>query len=185
LFPLAEELTIPDGVITKDKVLVQLQKGYQIYIFVGHGQANSQYPDQGYIELAIKTSKTPAAKTIRLTMADLKTINWLGAEMVMLVGCETAGGKLYRGAGISGLQQEFLALGAKNVLGNLWEVDATFAIPQAQDFLATWAATWDSPRALQTSQRQTMQALRESRYYQQLPHPYFWGSAVLLTAASH
>ncbi|MDZ7362576.1 MAG: CHAT domain-containing protein [candidate division KSB1 bacterium] len=184
LFPRAEELIVQGGNVTKDQVLAQLQQGYRVYIFVGHGQANSQYPDQGYIELAVKTSKAAVAKTIRLTMADLKTINWLGAEMVMLVGCETAGGKLYRGAGISGLQQEFLALGAKNVLGNLWEVDATYAIPQAQDFLATWAATWDLPRALQASQRQTMQTLQESRYYQ-LPHPYFWGSTILLTATHH
>ncbi len=184
LFPLAEELIVQDGNAAKDHALAQLQKGYQVYIFVGHGQANSQFPDQGYIELAIKISKAAATKTIRLTMADLKAINWLGAEMVMLVGCETAGGKLYRGAGISGLQQEFLALGAKNVLGNLWEVDATYAIPQAQDFLATWAATCDLPRALQTSQRQTLQRLQESRYYQ-LPHPYFWGSAILLIATHH
>jgi CHAT domain-containing protein len=184
LFPLAEELIVQDGNAAKDQAMAQLQKGYQVYIFIGHGQANSQFPEQGYIELAIKTSKAAATKTIRLTMADLKTINWLGAELVMLLGCETAGGKLYRGAGISGLQQEFLALGAKNVLGNLWEVDATFTIPQAQDFLATWAATWDLPRALQTSQRQTMQTLQESRYYQ-LPHPYFWGSAILLTATHH
>jgi CHAT domain-containing protein len=184
LFPLAEELMISDSSLTKDKVLAQLQKEYQVYVFLGHGQANAQYPDQGYIELSVKTPKTTTAKIIRLTMTDLKTITWLGAEMVMLIGCETAGGKLYRGTGISGLQQEFLSLGAKNVLGNLWEVDATFAIAQAQDFLMTWAATWNLPRALQASQCQTMQTLRERRYYQQ-PHPYFWGSAVLLTATHH
>jgi CHAT domain-containing protein len=181
LFPLAEELTVPDGAFTKEAVLAQLQKDHQIYIFLGHGQANSQYPEQGYIGLAVKTPKTPAAKMIQLTVADLKTINWLGAEMVMLIGCETASGRLYRGTGISGLQQEFLTLGVKNVLGNLWEVDATHAITQAQDFLITWAKTRNSAHALQASQRQTVQALQGHRYYQQ-PHPYFWGSSVLLTA---
>ncbi len=113
-------------------------------------------------------------------MADLKTINWLGAEMVMLVGCETASGRLYRGTGISGLQQEFLSLGVKNVLGNLWEVDATHAISQAQDFLSAWVTTRNPARALQESQRQAVKTLQGHRYYQQ-PHPYFWGSTVLLT----
>jgi CHAT domain-containing protein len=180
LFPLAEELMVQDSAFTKDKVLAQLQKDYQAYIFVGHGQANSQYPDQGYIELSVKTPKAPATKIVRLAMADLKTINWLAAEMVMLVGCETVGRKLYRGTGISGLQQEFLSLGVKNVLGNLWEVDATHAILQAQDFLTTWAMTGDPLRALRESQLKAVQRLQGHRYYQQ-PHPYFWGSSVLAT----
>ena len=101
--------------------------------------------------------------------------------MVMLVGCETAGGKLYRGTGISGLQQEFLSLGVKNVLGNLWEVNAPHAIAQARDFLTTWAMTGNPSRALRESQLKAVQGLQGHRYYQQ-PHPYFWGSAVLLTA---
>jgi CHAT domain-containing protein len=182
LFPLAEELTVPDSAFTKEAVLTQLQKDYQVYIFLGHGQANSQYPDYGYIELSVKTPRAPAAKMVRLTVADLKTINWPGVEMVMLVGCETASGRLYRGTGIAGLQQELLSLGAKNVLGNLWEVDATYAITQAQDFLTAWVTTRNPSHALQASQRQAVQTLQGHRYYQQ-PHPYFWGSAVLLTAA--
>lgn len=183
LFPLVEELAVPDSTFTKEAILAQLQKDHQIYIFLGHGQANSQYAERGYIELSVKTPHASADKIIRLTVADLKTINWLGAEMVMLVGCETASGKLYRGAGISGLQQEFLSLGVKNVLGNLWEVDATFAISQAQNFLPNWATAGNPVRALQASQCQAVQAFQGDRYYQQ-PHPYFWGSVVLLTSIS-
>jgi CHAT domain-containing protein len=183
LFPLAEELTVPDRAFTKEMVLAQLQKDKQVYIFLGHGQANPQYPDYGYIELSVKTPRTSPAKIMRLTVADLKTINWLGAEMVMLVGCETASGRLYRGTGIAGLQQELLSLGARNVLGNLWEVDATHAIAQAQDFLTAWVTTGNPSRALQASQSRVVQTLQGHHYYQQ-PHPYFWGSAVLLTTTS-
>jgi CHAT domain-containing protein len=183
LFPLADELAVADSSFTKEAVLAQLQKDYPIYIFLGHGQANPQNSDYGYMELSVGTPQAPAAKVIRLTVADLKTIDWLGAEMVMLVGCETASGRLYRGTGIAGLQQEFLSLGAKNVLGNLWEVDAAHAISQAQAFLTAWVTTWNPSRALQESQRQAIETLQENRYYQQ-PHPYFWGNAVLLTAQS-
>jgi CHAT domain-containing protein len=183
LFPLVEELTVQDSAMAKASVMAQLQKPHQLYIFVGHGQANTLHPNYGYIELSVKMSKASLPQRIHLTVADLKAVNWLGAEMVMLVGCETASGRLYRGSGISGLQQEFLALGAKNVLGNLWEVDATHAIPQAQEFLTTWATTSSLSRALQESQRKTVQTLLEHRYYQR-PHPYFWGSSVLLTASA-
>jgi CHAT domain-containing protein len=92
IFPLTEELTVKDSVFTKDDVLARLLQGnYQVYIFVGHGAANPQYPDHGYIELSVKTPNKSTPNIIRLTVADLKKINWLGAEMVMLVGCETAG----------------------------------------------------------------------------------------------
>ena len=101
----------------------------------------------------------------------------------MLIGCETAEGKLYRGTGISGLQQEFLALGVKNVLGNLWEVESSHAIEQAGNFLHLWAADGNAPLALQKSQRQALAALAANPYYQRA-HPYFWGSALLQTSFS-
>jgi CHAT domain-containing protein len=184
LFPLAEELAVQDSAITKEKVLAQLDKDYQLYIFLGHGHANSQYPERGYIEVSVNTPNASTQKMMRLNVADLKNCAWQGTEMVMLIGCETASGRLYRGSGISGLQQEFLALGVNKVLGNLWEVDATHAISQAQNFLAAWASLGNPALALQASQHKALQELQKYRYYQQ-PHPYFWGSAVLLTATSH
>jgi CHAT domain-containing protein len=183
LFPLAEELTLPDSSFTKEAVLAELNKDYGIYIFLGHGQANVQNPARGYIELSVKIPQRKA-KRIRLTTLDLKTIDWGGTELVMLIGCETAGGKLYRGTGISGLQQEFLALGVKNVLGNLWEVEASHTISQAENFLQLLAKTSNSAYALQESQCLTIKNLEANPYYQH-PHPYFWGSTVLLIATSH
>lgn len=179
-FPDAEELILHTSSITKAAVLAVLQKKYSIYIFVGHGLANAEFPEQGYITLYIKAS-SGMAQSIDLTVADLKTINWLGTEMVMLVGCETAGITLYRGSGISGLQQEFLSLGVKSVLGNLWKADATYVIPQAWDFLSLWSVTGNAAQALQESQKKTLKTLGEKKRYYQGPHPYFWGSQALLT----
>jgi CHAT domain-containing protein len=180
LFPLAEELSVNNSVLMQNDVLAKLQADYQIYIFVGHGAANPKYPDRGYIDLSVKTPNLPVPQITRLTVADLRGINWLGAEMVILVGCETASGKLYRGTGISGLQQEFLLLGAQNVLGNLWEVVASRAIPQAENFLTFWAATLNVAQALQACQSNAIQELQESNYFKH-PHPYFWGSYIIST----
>ncbi len=180
LFPLTEELITDNNIFTKEDVLAKLKADYQIYILLGHASANAKYPEQSYIELSIESSNTIAPKLIQISLSDLKNVRWLNAEIVMLVGCETAMGKLYRGTGISSLLQGFLSLGVKNVVGNLWEIDASHAIPQAQDFLTAWVFTGNLSQALRESQVKTIQQLLKSDYYQQ-PHPYFWGSTIVLT----
>ncbi len=180
IFPLAEELMMNTGGFTKNDVLMKLQENYKIYIFIGHGSANQNYPERSYIELTVKMRNTSTSKRIRLKLEDLRQINWLGAEMVMLVGCETAAGKIYRGTGIHGLYQGFLALGAQNVLGNLWKVDASQTMAQVENFLTAWAAHANSAQALHTCQRQAIEKLTNSVYYKH-PHPYFWGSLILFS----
>jgi CHAT domain-containing protein len=183
---LAEELVIDDlanldSNMTKKSVLMKLQENYQVYIFIGHGAANQEYPERSYIELAVKTSGLSAsARIIHLTLEDLNQINWLGAEMVMLMGCETAGGRLYRGTGIYGLYQGFLSLGAQNVVGSLWKVAATQTLTQAESFLSAWSTHASPAQALHFSQCQMIKDLTTSEYYQH-PHPYFWGSLILFS----
>ncbi|MBV6504991.1 MAG: hypothetical protein ILNGONEN_00547 [Syntrophorhabdaceae bacterium] len=181
LFPLTEELITDSDAFTKEDIIAKLKADYQIYILLGHGSANAEYPAQSYIELAIAAPENTAPKLIQISLSDLRNLKWLNAEMVMLVGCETAIGKLYRGTGISSLLQGFLSLGAKNVVGNLWEIDASQAIPQAQNFLTAWVLNGNLSQALQECQVATIQQLLKSDYYQQ-PHPYFWGSTIVLTA---
>lgn len=180
LFPLTDELTVEPNRLTKEEVLKEFKKNYQVFISLGHGLANQQDAERSYIELYIKTSDN-SASNIRLSLSDLKGIKWLDTELVMLIGCDTAAGKLYRGTGVSGLHQGFLALGALNVLGNLWEVSADQTIAQAQNFIVSWATTWKPAQALRESQRKTIQQLQVNSYYLQ-PHPYFWGNFVLLSA---
>jgi len=183
-FPFAEDLRAESDSVGKSTIISKLSRDYQVYIFLGHAKANPTFPEQSYFDVAVQVPKPKKQKILRISMADLRQLHQLPAEMVMLIGCETVGKKLYRGTGASGLHQGFLTLGAKNVLANLWEVDAGQAIPQAERFLETWAETRDIARALQISQLATIDALRHKRLYQ-APHPYFWGSTVLLTTNPH
>ncbi len=180
MFPLVEELKVRDSTFTKDEVLVKLQEDYQVYIFVGHGSSNPKFPERSYLELSVKTPQPSTSKNVRLSFSDFEKIKRLDAKMVMLVGCETAAGKLYKGTGIWGLSQLFLLLGAQNVFGNLWEINASQALSQAQDFLASWLATRNSTLALRECQLKGIEKLQRHSYYKQ-PHPYFWGSPVLFT----
>src|SRR5262249_11553890 len=142
-FPGAEELVITKDEVDKQDVLERIYQPYQIYIFFGHGKANSQYPELSYIELTAKNAVNHSSNTFRMSMADLQGANWSRAELIWLVGCETAGGKLYGSSGISGLQQRLLALGAHSVLASLWKIDAAQAVPQVEWFLENWSHVSD------------------------------------------
>jgi len=90
-FPFAEEIQV-NREPTKQDVLDKLDDGYEIIIIIGHGLANAKYPEFSNLQFSITNSKTNTSKKIQLTIADLKQVSWSGAEMVILVGCETAGG---------------------------------------------------------------------------------------------
>ena len=132
------------------------------------------------MEFSVKTADS-RSQIVRLSMSDLKKIEGFNADLVMLIGCETADGPLYRGTGIAGLHQGFLMLGAQNVFGNLWEVDASMAIGLAQKFLDSWASDHNGAEALRKSKISTIKELRRNAYFLK-PHPYFWGSSIILTS---
>lgn len=181
LFPLTEELTIQAAPFNKKAVLDELNQGHDFYILLGHGVANSKNPQLSYMELYIENPLQYASKKIKISIADLKEIDWPGAKMVFLVGCETAGRKLYRGTGIAGLQQGLLSLGVESVLASLWKIDAKHAIPQTRDILQSWILNSNHLAiALRKSQLKAIKKLQQNRIYNN-PNPYFWGSYILST----
>ena len=180
LFPQAEVLTVNKLPFDKKDVLEKLNQGHDIYIFLGHGEANTQYPELSFIELTAKNIDSSVIEKIQITMDDLKELKWPGAEMVLLIGCETAGGKTYRGTGIAGLHQKFVSLGAKNVLASLWKIDARVAIPQIRSFIDYLLTDSDPIMALKKIQNNAIETFSKDEYYK-FPHPYFWGSYILVT----
>jgi CHAT domain-containing protein len=184
LYPICEELKVSDYPVTKEDVLDKFNEDHDIYVIIGHGIANSINPELSYLEVCVQYEKMKKTKKMKLTISDLKKIDWNRTELVMLMGCETAGGKLYRGTGISGLQQEFLSLGARNVLANLWKIDASFAIPQAQEILRSYTKDSDLALSVRKIQKEAINKLAQDKYYQK-PHPYFWGNYKLSRVANY
>jgi len=177
-FPLSEEMQT-DLLPTKQKIIKNLSEGHDIYIVVGHGSANPTDVERSQMEFAIKNTQTGSSETIPLTLADLRQVNWLGVEMVMLVGCETGIGKVYRGTGMIGLQQWLAAMGSENVLGSQWKVDAVQTLNQIEHFIRIWLENDNTPLALQKVQMAIIQKLREHKYFK-FPHPYYWGANSLI-----
>ncbi len=177
-FPLFEELQT-NSPPTKQHIIEKLTAGHDVYIVVGHGSANPTEVERSQMEFTIKDEQNGSIVTIPLTIADLKQTTWFGAKMVMLVGCETGGGKVYRGAGMIGLQQWFAAMGAENVIGSQWKVDAAQTLDQIEHFIGVWLENDNPAKALQTVQSAAIQKLRQHDYFK-FPHPYYWSANTLI-----
>lgn len=98
----------------------------------------------------------------------------LGADLVVLSGCETALGQEVRGEGLVGLARGFLYAGASAVVASLWPVDDRAAVAFMENFYrALWIDRLAPAAALAKAQRE-MADERRTR------DPAFWAGWVLL-----
>jgi CHAT domain-containing protein len=179
LFANVDELVVrkqPD----KQNILDKLNKDYDVYFFIGHGQSDSSFPERSFVEMTVKNSITFESKTYPLMLRDLVALDWSNARLICLIGCETGSGKVYRGSGIVGLQRYFVELGANNVLASLWKIDVAQTVPDIQYFLELLISTGSPADALHKSQINSMETLSNSRYFN-YQHPYLWGGFTLLS----
>ncbi|MBD3287453.1 CHAT domain-containing protein, partial [candidate division KSB1 bacterium] len=177
-YPRTEEFFINKGVVKKEDILSKLNEDHNIIILIGHSVANTIIPDSSSFELSILNKIDPKPQKVALSLADFKKVDWSATEMVFLIGCETANGKLYEGTGYCGFQQALLARGAQNVLASLWKIDANETINQIVRFLTIWRGQSNPSLALQEVKIQTIRQLQQDEYYKK-PHPYLWGSFTL------
>jgi CHAT domain-containing protein len=168
---LNENATIRTRWKDEASLLTELANGYEVCFFYAHAEAKWDNPQQSYIQYPLNESHSPG----RLTYAQIDSVNFHKTVLVILAGCETTGSRIYRGAGLSGLQRSFLASGAKQVLATLWEVDAAQVASQMSEFLTAWYRSGDAMLALQTIQKNAIFKLRQDPYLK-FPYPRFWGA---------
>ncbi len=173
-----EELETPSESSDKNEILKRLSRGYQVYILFGHGMANALYPELSSMELSVKNPAHSSSRKITISVEDLQKADWSSAELVLLMGCDTAGKRLYRGSGISGLQQSFLTSGAHAVVASQWKIDAAVAVAQVKFLLDAWMKASDPARAFHEFQKASIAWLSQNSFYRN-PHPYLWGSYTL------
>ncbi len=177
-FPHVTEIRITRDGDPVAQLQAELRKNYSVYIFLNHGQADQQFPENSYIDVACRTEDTGKQKKVRLRAAELENLSWSKTDLVYLIGCETAAGKTYNASGIFGLQKLFLLNGAQTVIGNLWQVDAAQAIPQATALLQRLARGGIPEVSLRHVQLETIDELSANPYFG-FPYPYFWGSQII------
>jgi tetratricopeptide (TPR) repeat protein len=105
-----------------------------------------------------------------LTVRDIHDLRLPHTSLVTLSACETGLGGL-RGGDVLGLNQGFLAAGARSLLLSLWAVDDVSTAQLMSAFYQRLAVGWAKVAALWEAQRE----MREL-----YSHPFYWAGFVLV-----
>lgn len=144
---------------------------YRIVHFATHGVVDSQTPALSGLMLSrMGEGGTPVEGFLGL--GDVYNLR-LGADLVVLSGCETALGKEVRGEGLVGLTQGFLYSGAKQVVASLWRVEDRATAELMSRFYRGLLLGGRSPAA---ALREAQLAIRSDKRWRS---PYYWSGFVL------
>jgi CHAT domain-containing protein/tetratricopeptide (TPR) repeat protein len=113
----------------------------------------------------------PSGEDGVLTAYEAMNLSLDNTDLVVLSACETGAGEIRNGEGVYGLQRAFLLAGASNMLMSLWKVDDQATLELMLQFYRDLDTTKDKSQAFRNTQ------LEMKKIH---PHPYFWGSFVLI-----
>lgn len=97
----------------------------------------------------------------------------LGAQLAVLSGCETAGGRVTTGEGTLGLTAAFLSAGVPAVVSSLWPIDDRATREMMRSFYRHLADREPIATALRHAQ---LEISRSAKY----AHPYYWAGFVVV-----
>jgi CHAT domain-containing protein len=154
---------------------------HSVLHFATHAVASDGQPF--YSTLILAPDQAPGHDGFLQAFEVLRTP--LGADLVVLSGCETALGTQDVGQGLVGLVAAFQQAGARSVLATLWSIDEATAEVMT-NFYSAWAQGASAPVALQQAKRQVLkQHLRLGNVDVSLAHPFFWAPFILTGVAPH
>jgi CHAT domain-containing protein len=119
--------------------------------FATHAAAPPDDPGRSALMLSRFSSDGTRLAMDRLTVYDLAR-SGLRADLVVLSGCSTGGGRPLRGEGVLGLTHQFLANGSNTVIASLWPVEDALTARFMAEFYAAYRATGRAADALRTAQ---------------------------------
>lgn len=116
--------------------------------FAGHAEADFRSPWSAFLQL----STDPTHPDGRVRIEDLERWRLPSTRLVVLSGCETSLGRVFRGQGMVNLARPFLGAGAHAVVGTLWKVDDDTARLLMSEFHRHFSAGLDAPTSLRRAQ---------------------------------
>ena len=144
---------------------------YRIVHFATHAVLNTRRPELSGVVLSL-VDRAGLAQDGFLRLHDVYNLT-LGADLVVLSGCQTALGRDLRGEGLLGLTRGFMYAGAPAVLASLWQVDDESTAELMQRFYRAMLKDGLRPaEALRTAQLDMMRSPRWSA-------PFYWAGFVL------
>ncbi len=157
---------------TRERVLGRDLGRFRYIHFATHATADAVAPQQSAIYLSAFDAQGKSTSSA-LTAADFLE-HPLNADLVVLSGCSTAGGRRYGGEGALGLSFSIVARGSRNVISTLWPVaDAASVVAMEQLYAGLIANKQTMTQALRSTQ---LEMLRSKRWN----HPRNWAAYSLL-----
>ena len=110
----------------------------------------------------------------------------LNSRLVVLSGCDTALGRLYKGEGLLGLKRAFLVAGARSVLVSLWGLEDSTA-DFMEGFYRLLAQDVPLPTAVRKAKLEYLGKTRElgEEVSLSLSHPFFWAPLTLTVTSDY
>ena len=140
---------------------------YRVIHFAGHALSDETYPLRSALVLSLSDDDEDGF----LQASEMYSLR-LDADLVVLSGCQTGGGKNIRNEGILGLPRIFFYLGARSVVSTLWSIDDRATARFMDDFYSGLSKGLGKAEALRASKKRMIASRRYA-------HPYFWSPFVL------
>lgn len=171
LVPAGEALVELDFAADREAVLDGRLAPYRLVHFATHGLIDARTPELSGLMLS-RVGEDGKPKEGFLSLADIYNLQ-LGADLVVLSGCETALGQEVRGEGLMGLTRGFLYAGAARVVASLWRVQDRATAELMSRFYRALLLEGKPPA---TALREAQLAIRSDRRWRA---PYYWAAFIL------
>jgi len=150
---------------------------FAVIHIASHGVLDDAGPMHSYVSLS--PLATDGTDTGMLEAGELMQMR-LGADLVVLSGCETGRGRSSNGEGLIGLSWALFAAGTPSAVASQWKVDAVSTTALMTDFHRAINAEWLTSghvrgRAL-ALQQAALKMLRGGAY----THPFYWAPFVVM-----
>jgi len=156
----------------RGRVLEDTLDSYRYIHFATHATADRVVPQRSAIYLS-SYGEGGVSISPELTAADFLKRKFK-ADLIVLSGCSTAGGRQYRGEGALGLSFSMVASGSRQVLSTLWPVaDAAGVSAMGRLYEEMISGRQTVASALRAAQLEMLASKRWS-------HPWHWAAYTLL-----
>jgi CHAT domain-containing protein len=140
------------GAAATRQAFLNVAPQYDIIHLATHAIVNSDYPLLSMLLLAPSSPGLRKKEEGAVYAYDVYRLSFQHTRLVVLSGCETAGGNMAAREGIGSLARPFLAAGVPLVVGNMWRVDDQSSSDFLSSFHTRLARGYDPLRALRDTQ---------------------------------
>jgi len=151
-------------------IFVTQAKDYELIHLSTHAGLGSGKNNDGWIAF----SSPLGAK--RLLTPELLELD-LSASLVVLNGCETGIGEMYKGEGMMSMARGFIQAGAQSAITNLWQVNHDANARLMQDFYAHLSESNSPAGALKQAK---IEYIKSDDVDEMSAHPYYWSASILV-----